>query len=119
MQATPQPRRVTRHPGAYSDHATRWVVPTACWRNDLKEADKKYTQKQLAVMMGVDRQTISRWLKEFASSAQKRTSGKPGAVTNPTTDSRVKVPPQAKPIIAERVAKGESQSQVAADLGYC
>lgn len=82
---------------------------------DLK-ADKKYTQKQLAVMLGVAQQTIVDWLTVRTNTGASTTS-KPGAVSNPATDSRVKIDPRQKPVIAERVSSGESQAQVAADYG--
>lgn len=80
------------------------------------KADKKYTQKQLAVMLGVSQPTIAEWLKDI-SSIGSDTTNNPGTVTDPALDSRVKVDPKAKPVIAERVAAGETQAQVAADFG--
>jgi transcriptional regulator with XRE-family HTH domain len=80
------------------------------------KADKSYTQAKLAVMLGVSRRTIDEWL-EDTTNVKNDTTCTPGTVTDPATDSRVKVDPKAKPVIAERVAAGESQAQVAADYG--
>ena len=67
-------------------------------------------------MLGVAQNTISEWLKPTTSIASDNSCNR-GTVTDPATDSRVKVDPKAKPVIAERVAAGESQAQVAADFG--
>lgn len=67
-------------------------------------------------MLGVTRQAIAEWLKVITSTRD-CTTNKSGGVTNPATDSRVKLNPKAKPIIAERVANGEPQAQVASDFG--
>jgi len=96
---------------------------------ELKNADKKYTQKELAVMLGVSQQTVCEWLKpadrptnltrstNSGTTSNRDGNGKPGRVSNPNTDSRVKVNPKRKPEIADRVQSGESQAQVAADFG--
>lgn len=91
------------------------------------KADKKYSQKELAVMLGVSRPCIEQWLKKESSTcrtsdtsitgSKDKSPKKPGTVTDPSTDSRVKVNPKRKSEIAERVDGGESQAQVAADFG--
>lgn len=83
---------------------------------ELKAADNSYTQLRLAVMLGVSQETISDWRKD-TNNTESGITCKPGTVTDHATDSRVKVSPKQKPIIAERVAAGESQTQVAADYG--
>ena len=91
------------------------------------KADKKYTQKELAVMLGVSQPCVHQWLAKEPEKSRRdinsNTTSKPheksppGRVTDPSTDSRVKVNPKRKSEIAERVDAGESQSQVAADFG--
>lgn len=84
---------------------------------ELKAADKgTYTQSRLAVMLGVSRRTVDEWL-DTTSNVKNDTTCSPGRVTDHATDSRVKVAPKQKAVIADRVAAGESQSQVAADYG--
>ena len=76
----------------------------------LRETDKKkWTQKALGAVFGVRRQLVSDWL---------RTNAESGKASKPKPDARVKVDPKAKPLIAARVAAGEAQAQVAADLGF-
>lgn len=74
---------------------------------ELREEDHKYwTQNKLAEVIGYDRSTVSKWLTTN--------------VTNHNSckhDSRVKVDPREKPVIVERVASGETQTQIAADYG--
>lgn len=91
------------------------------------KADKKYTQPELAVMLGVSQPTVSGWLAKPVIGSKRSISTdttfkagsakKSGAVTDSSTDSRVKVNPKRKSEIAERVDGGESQAQVAADFG--
>lgn len=73
----------------------------------LRELDKTWTQKRIAETLGVARETVRDWFMPNGGSAK----------THNTTDSRTKVNPKAKPVIADRVACGASQSQVASDYG--
>ena len=57
-------------------------------------------------MLGVAQNTISTW---FGSDTGTGKTSKPNA--------SVKVPPERKPEIAERIAAGEDREQVAADFG--
>ena len=66
-----------------------------------------HTQEEVAGILGVSREWVSKWTRE---------NGTNGTHTN-TSDSRVKVPPQAAPEIVGRVESGESREQVAADYG--
>lgn len=78
---------------------------------DLKGEGK--TQKQIAGIFGVSQQRVSQWL-----GGNKENKGACNPYTNPPRlDCRVKVPSEMKPVIAARVAAGESQSQIAADFG--
>ncbi len=73
----------------------------------LREEDpKRWTQKEVARVLGVARETVRNW---FGTNGRKANTSVP--------DARVKVPPKARPFLAERVAKGESVRQVAADFG--
>ena len=57
-------------------------------------------------MLGVATQTVSSWFGNNSSN---------GNTSAPAPDARVKVPPQAKEQLAERVEDGEPVAQVAAD----
>ena len=75
----------------------------------LRDEDaKKNTQKRVATLLGVAQQTVADWLRTNTGSGN-------GSKTAP--DARVKVAPVARSTIAERVASGETQAQVAADFG--
>lgn len=79
--------------------------------NDLRSEDpKKNTQARVAMLLGVTRQAVSLWWGDATNA-----SACNGCVPRP--DARVKLPPEHKPVIAQRVAKGETQEQVAADYG--
>lgn len=73
-----------------------------------REDARKWTQKRIGAALGVDQTTVSKW---FDS-----TPNMNGHIER-KQDARVKVAPDAKPIIARRVKAGEAQSQVAADYG--
>lgn len=79
----------------------------------LREEDaKKNTQKRVAMLLGVSRECVSAWWNRGDTSD--------GTSTNtgkPRPDARVKVSPQAHPVIVERIDAGEPQAQVAADFG--
>jgi len=76
---------------------------------ELRKADsKRWTQKQVAELLGVARPTVVAW---FSTNVSADKGTKP--------DARVKLNTKAKEVVAERVKKGESQSQVAADFGVC
>jgi ParB-like chromosome segregation protein Spo0J len=76
----------------------------------LREEDpKKRTQSAVAVELGVAQSTVSSW---FAKSGTNINSDNTSA-----PDARVKVAATHKPIIADRVASGESSAQVASDYG--
>jgi site-specific DNA-methyltransferase (adenine-specific) len=72
------------------------------------EDAKKWTLKKVAASLGVHFDTVSGW---FTTNSEFRNGSKP------RPDARVKVAPEAKPAIAERVEAGEPQAQVAADIG--
>ena len=74
---------------------------------EMKKQDpRRWTDKALGALFGVPRETVRDW---FSSNGEVAKASKP--------DSRVKVDPAKKPEIAARVAAGESQAQVAADIG--
>ena len=61
----------------------------------LRESDpKRWTQREVATVLGVARQTVTDWFGHNAGS---------GNVSIPLFDARVKVPPQKKPDVAVRV----------------
>ena len=79
---------------------------------NLREADpKKWTQKAVGALLGVDQTTVSKW---FSSNMNGHNTTK-----TPTPDARVKLNTPAKVEIAARVEAGESQQQIAADFGVC
>lgn len=87
-------------------------------RKELRKQQKKIaaelksegmTQEAIGALLGVSRQTIQVWLDEDGNIAN---GGNPSQV-----DSRVKVPPDQRPILVEQVASGVSREQVAADAG--
>jgi len=76
----------------------------------LRDEDpKKWTQARIAKEFGVSRQAVQAWFS--------MPNAKSGNTHKPREDARVKVDPTSKPVIAERVASGETQEQVAADYG--
>ena len=77
---------------------------------NLREADpKKWTQKAVGALLGVDQTTVSKW---FISNMNGHNTNK-----TPTPDARVKLNTPAKLEVAARVEAGESQQQIAADFG--
>ena len=71
----------------------------------LREEDaKRWTQKRVAEALGVSHQTVSLWFGSNSSA---------GITSKPKPDARVKVPPERKPEIAERIEAGEDREQVA------
>jgi len=81
--------------------------------NALHEEDpKKNTLKRIAILLGVDESTVSRWMSKDRTNLQVQDSSKN---SKPRPDARVKIHPSHKPEIAKRVAGGETQEQVAAD----
>jgi len=80
----------------------------------LREEDAKHwTQPRIATMFGVSQQVVSVWQSEW--DANPRTNTKTGNSSKP--DARVKLNDAAKKQAVERVESGETQTQVAADLG--
>lgn len=78
----------------------------------LREEDKRrWTQKRIGEALGVARSTVEEWFRKPGS------NDKPVNTSKQKPDSRVKVPPERKPEIAERIAAGENREQVAADFG--
>lgn len=76
--------------------------------NALRAEDpKKNTQKRVATLLGVARNTVSSWWNGHNVSDDD--------VSRP--DARVKVPPKQRPVIAQRINAGENREQVAADFG--
>jgi N6-adenosine-specific RNA methylase IME4/plasmid maintenance system antidote protein VapI len=75
----------------------------------LREEDpKKWTQREVATVLGVSREAVKKWFSNGTSTKAKQTE-KP--------DARVSVPKAKRPEIVERVEAGEKVEQVAADLG--
>ncbi len=72
-----------------------------------KENAKKNTQKHVAMLLGVDQATVSRWWGNGRNMQSHNTS---------IPDARVKIPPQARPLIRERVEVGESVAQAASPV---
>lgn len=68
------------------------------------EDPKKNTLKRVATLLGVSFQSVSQWL---------TTNSIDGNTCIP--DARVVIPKDRHPAIVDRIEKGESQSQVAAD----
>jgi site-specific DNA-methyltransferase (adenine-specific) len=84
-----------------------------------EENPKKWTQKRVAEVLGVARNTVSTWFPEKPSTTNVSADNvsKPTVPSPPKPDARVKINPAAKPAIAAEVKAGKSQAQVAADLG--
>lgn len=72
------------------------------------ENPKKNTQARVAMLLGVDQKTVSRWL-DVRSNRQLPNASNP--------DARVKIPTKEHARIVARIEAGESQAQVAADYG--
>ncbi len=70
--------------------------------------DKAFTEKRIAELLGVARETVRNWLSMH--------NGQSANVHN-TPDARVKLNKAAKELAVKRVQDGESQAQVAADFG--
>jgi len=81
------------------------------------KADRKagMTQKQVAAKYGIHRSRVSHV--ETVLATNTTSTGTPGAVRDASTDARIKINPNARPVIAERVDAGEPVAQVAADYG--
>ncbi len=65
-----------------------------------KENAKKNTQNRVALLLGVTQQCVAKWL-----NGSNTTSSNTSA-----PDARVKIPPQARPVVRERVEAGESDA---------
>lgn len=79
----------------------------------LREEDaKKWTQRAVAEVLGIDQSTVSIWNTKTTTNMKCHNGSKR---TSP--DARVKVKAAAKPLVAKRIASGETQAQVASDLG--
>ena len=77
---------------------------------EMRELDPKHwTQKRVAEVLGVARETVRNWF-----STKSGSNGQQANTSKPKPDARVKVPPERKPEIAERIAAGEDREQVAA-----
>jgi len=77
-------------------------------RDKMIRADRKagMTQKAIGEKYGVSRERVKQ-VTETVVGATTTSAGKPGAVRDASTDARIKINPQAKPVIAERVEEGE------------
>jgi len=82
------------------------------------KAEKRWTQEQIARLLGVSRVLVHYWLDDREVKTQKT-----GVTTNVNIDNscipldcRVKVPPRLYSVIVDRIERGEPQKQVAADL---
>ena len=71
------------------------------------------TQEQIGALLAIDRSTVSRWLPDETSVHEHNTC----IPSPPKLDCRVKVGKKGRVEIAERIASGETQVQVAADYG--
>lgn len=79
----------------------------------LKDQDnKQWTHERLALMLGVDRTTVTKWLTPNVNDHNRRKSR-----ATPIPDARVTLSQDAKKEVTKRVKSGESQAQVAADFG--
>jgi len=74
----------------------------------LDLAQSGMTQAEIGGALGVARRTVTDWI-------DATTNGGPATSCRP--DARVKVAPQARAAIADRVESGETQAQIAADYG--
>jgi len=88
--------------------------------NALRDKDpKKWTQKRVAGIFGVARETVRNWFlpppKRTGSKGRKANTSSTTEGSRP--DAKVKVNPAQKPAIARRIASGAKRSQVAADYG--
>lgn len=72
------------------------------------------TQEQIGALLGIPRGTIAGW---FTPIVETNNACNDAAPTQAPADCRVKVAPAAKKKAAQRVKAGETQAQVAADLG--
>jgi len=72
----------------------------------LKLKKRGLTQERIAQIMGVENTTVSTWLAEKGSNSK---------IENASLDLRYTVPRGAKVAIVDRVAKGETQAEVAGD----
>lgn len=82
------------------------------------EDAKKWTQAAVAKELGVSQQCVDAWFNRPPTTNGKqktRSNTTSGKGSKPRPDARVKVSAAQKEEIAERVATGESQAQVAAD----
>jgi predicted transcriptional regulator len=84
---------------------------------DLKTEGK--TQEQIAAMLGVARPTVTHWFEGHNVQSNNVSTVETASTQDatPIPDSRVKINPKHKPIIAYRVERGETVQQVAADYG--
>lgn len=114
---------------AQKDEARRRMKETA---KRLREEDaKKWTQKRVAEVLGVDQTTVSYWFAKGTTNTNVRngskasickrcgapSSGDGHRCVKPQPDARVKINPSKKPEIAAAVKAGKPQAQVAADIG--
>lgn len=84
----------------------------------LREQDaKRWTQKEVAAVLGVTQKTVCEWMASDISNIPGYKANNPKQPPKPKPDARVKVNTDAKKAIAERVAAGETQAKVAADFG--
>lgn len=76
---------------------------SAARRSRLREEDpKQWTQAAVAVALGVDQSTVSKWFSN-TTNGNANSNGKP--------DARLTIPRDAKPEIVKRVLKGEPATQ--------
>ena len=78
----------------------------------LRDQDpKKFTEKVVAGMMGVDQSTISRRLSRSGNNMHVHNA------STPRQDARSKVPETVRSTVPDRVKKGESKKEIAKELG--
>jgi len=79
----------------------------------LREEDaKKWTQAKVAEALGVEQNTVSRWLDDNKSNIRSDKANNPAP-----PDARVKLNKAAKEVAVQQVKAGKTQAQVAADFG--
>jgi ParB-like chromosome segregation protein Spo0J len=77
----------------------------------LRQSDaKRWTQKAVGALLGIDQATVSNWFTNM-----QRHNGK----SDPPPDARVKLTTPAKEEIVRRIEAGEKQEQIASDYGVC
>jgi hypothetical protein len=77
--------------------------------NGTLPAARENTPKRVAMLLGVARETVRNWFGDATNGRKANGCEAP--------DARIKIAPQHKSLILDRIEAGESQAQVAADYG--